>query len=366
MRRALAGVLVIGLIGGACSGDAGSTTTAGVTPAASTTAEATTGAPPTTPPPVTVETTTVAPTTEAPPTTTTTTTTEAPTTTEAVDRTPPEITITAPGPDETVTERSYRFAGFTEAGATLTAAGRYPVEVAADGSWSIVLILNPGGNVARFVAEDAAGNQTEINLEVWRFACANESSTAIAPGATNTSSITADIDRDGLPDTLTVYRAGTQWHVHAALGYDYETDVAITPPAPVTTEMRATSVVDIGFPALLLEVGQADAGRAYGFVAMSGCELVPVVDGSGQIPVIYTESRADNVDLFVCEPGLVTQVVVEHVEYGATIGVWEFRHRLDGLRFLPVKKTVRQEPTTPETADDDFAALVASYEACVP
>lgn len=363
MRWRIAGVLVLGLIGAACSGDAGSTTTAGVTPAASTTAEVTTVASTTASPPVARETTTVAPTTEAP---STTTSTAAPTTTEAVDRTPPEITITAPGPDETVTERSYRFAGFTEPGVTLTAAGRYPVEVGADGSWEIVLILNPGGNIARFVAEDAAGNQTEINLPVWLSACAAEPSTAIAAGATDTSSITADIDDDGLTDTLTVYRAGAGWHVHAALGYDYATDVVITPPTPVTPQMRARSLVNLGFPAFLVELGDAAAGRAYGFVAFRDCSLLPVVDGSGQLPVIWAGSSAGHVDLFVCEPGLITQVLVEHVEYGAVIGVWEDRHRLDGLRFLPVKKTVRQVTTTPETADADFAALVGAYARCVP
>ena len=265
-----------------------------------------------------------------------------------------------------MTERSYRFAGFTEPGATLTAAGRYPVEVAADGSWEIVLVLNPGGNVARFVAEDAAGNQTEINLPVWRYACADKPTTTISSGATNTSTITADIDADGLPDTLTVYRAGSQWHVHAALGYEYETDVAITPPTPVTPQMRAASMVDLGFAALAVDVGEAAAGRAYGFVAFQDCSLVPVVDGSGQLPVIWVGSSAAHIDLFVCEPGLITQVLVEHVEYGAIIGVWEDRHRIDGLNFLPVKKTVRQVETTPETADDDFAALVESYERCVP
>jgi hypothetical protein len=130
--------------------------------------------------------------------------------------------------------------------------------------------------------------------------------------------------------------------------------------------MRTRSLIDLGFPALLVELGAAAGGRAYGFVAFSACSLVPVVDGSAQLPVIWAGSSDTHTDLFVCEPGLITQVLVEHVEYGVTIGVWEDRHRLDGLGFLPVKKTVRQITTTPETADDDFAALIDAYDGCGP
>lgn len=360
MRRMIAGFVALGLTIAACSGGPTSTTTVGPTSTTTSLAAPSTSTAPREVAPPAADTST-APTTQA-----TTTTTAPSTTTEAVDRTPPEITITAPRPDESVTERSYRFAGFTEPGATLTAAGRYPVDVAADGSWAVVLILNPGGNIARFVAEDAAGNQTEVNLPVRLYECADRTSAVIAAAATDTSSLAGDIDADGLTDTLTVYRAGSEWHVHAALGYDYATDVVITPPTPVAPQLRARSLIDLGFPALLVELGAAAGGRAYGFVTFSSCSLVPVVDGSGQLPVIWAGSTDAHTDLFMCEPGLITQILVEHVEYGTTIGVWEDRHRLDGLGFLPVKKTVRQVATTPESADADFIALVGSYEGCEP
>ncbi len=109
-------------------------------------------------------TTTVAPepaTTLQPPSTATTTTVG------PSDTTPPALRISLPGSGERVDHRWCPFAGTTEPGVTLLAAGRYPVEVAADGSWSTVLSLNPGGNVATFTATDAAGNITEQQVAVY-------------------------------------------------------------------------------------------------------------------------------------------------------------------------------------------------------
>ena len=101
-------------------------------------------------------------------------------------------------------------------------------------------------------------------------------------------------------------------------------------------------------------------------MAFEGCSLLPVADGSGQLPGIWNGIGAAHFDFFVCEPGVVTQVVVEHVEYGATIGVWEFVHRIDGFTFQPIKKSVQHVATTPETADDDYTALIRSYDRCTP
>ena len=50
------------------------------------------------------------------------------------------------------------FDGTTEPGAAVLVWDKWGASVAADGSWSIVLILEPGTNVARFTATDAAGN----------------------------------------------------------------------------------------------------------------------------------------------------------------------------------------------------------------
>ncbi|MDJ0663952.1 MAG: hypothetical protein QNJ75_05285 [Acidimicrobiia bacterium] len=107
-------------------------------------------------------------TTEAPETTTTmvTTTTAAPvTTTTEADTTPPHLEITAPKNDERFEVDVIEFSGVTEPGATVFA-GRYEADVDGDGNWSIVLILSPGANGARFVATDAAGNQAEARVTV--------------------------------------------------------------------------------------------------------------------------------------------------------------------------------------------------------
>jgi hypothetical protein len=96
-----------------------------------------------------------------PPTTTASTT--AATTTVSDVRTP-LLVVTAPVPGAVVSSEWLRFTGLTEPDAALVAAGRYPVPVAADGSWSIVLRLRPGSNGAVFVATDPAGHQTEVRL----------------------------------------------------------------------------------------------------------------------------------------------------------------------------------------------------------
>jgi len=107
-------------------------------------------------------------TTGAPPTTTSATTpvTLPPATAPAVaDNTAPSLAITFPENGARVTEKSLRFEGTTEPGAVV-AAGPYLAEVSADGHWSIVLLLNAGGNLAAFTSTDAAGNVAEASVSV--------------------------------------------------------------------------------------------------------------------------------------------------------------------------------------------------------
>lgn len=106
-------------------------------------------------------------TTEAPEPTTTTTTTAlvAVTTTTEADRTPPPLAIATPKADEHFEIDIIEFSGTTEPGATVFA-GQYEASVDGAGNWSIVLVLSPGANGARFVATDAAGNQAEARVTV--------------------------------------------------------------------------------------------------------------------------------------------------------------------------------------------------------
>ncbi len=104
--------------------------------------------------------------------TTTTTQAEGPTTV-AADTTPPELNVISPEDGATVSgEQSetgrglLQFHGTTEVGAKVIAAGQWEADVAADGSWEIILGLNSGSNIVEFTAIDEAGNETKVQLTV--------------------------------------------------------------------------------------------------------------------------------------------------------------------------------------------------------
>lgn len=117
----------------------------------------------------TTTTTTTVPTTKVPVVPErTTTTTEPPTTTSttvAVDDVAPDLVITYPENGAVLAEESIRFEGMTEPGA-IVQTGPYQAEVDEDGHWAIVLLLNPGGNLAKFTAVDAAGNSSVASVSV--------------------------------------------------------------------------------------------------------------------------------------------------------------------------------------------------------
>lgn len=85
-------------------------------------------------------------------------TTLADATTTTLDTVAPAIEILSPIEGEVFEEKTITFSGITEPGADVSA-GPYRADVAADGSWSITLILSEGPNRAVFTATDAAGNQ---------------------------------------------------------------------------------------------------------------------------------------------------------------------------------------------------------------
>ena len=125
--------------------------------------------PDTTPPPSTPSTApnpTVATTAPyVPPTTSVGVAPVAPPTTESEDSTAPALTITHPSEGSTVDEKMITFTGMTEPGARVFA-GRYEAEVASSGEWHILLVLSEGANLARFTAEDAAGNEASATVTV--------------------------------------------------------------------------------------------------------------------------------------------------------------------------------------------------------
>lgn len=79
----------------------------------------------------------------------------------------PELVVTTPLEGSTVASAQVRFEGYATPGARVTAAGRFPVEVGADGLWSTTLTLNPGSNLAEFAAALPGGGATETALAVF-------------------------------------------------------------------------------------------------------------------------------------------------------------------------------------------------------
>ena len=92
---------------------------------------------------------------------------------EIVDTDPPDLKITSPENGATVSTKELKFEGQVEPGAIVKAAG-YQADVNADGYWSIVLWLEPGGNIATIKAFDEAGNMSEATVKVFFEAPAGE------------------------------------------------------------------------------------------------------------------------------------------------------------------------------------------------
>lgn len=87
------------------------------------------------------------------------------TSTTVADTEPPVLEITDPIDGFESEESRIEFRGITEPGARVYA-GQYEASVDEGGAWSIVLLLSPGENRARFVAVDGAGNETEAWVTV--------------------------------------------------------------------------------------------------------------------------------------------------------------------------------------------------------
>jgi hypothetical protein len=254
-----------------------------------------------------------------------------------------------------VTTGAYRFAGTTEPGASVVAAGRYPAEVGADGSWEIVLMLNPGSNVATLVAEDAAGNATEVRVVVYLHACAETPQVAMAAGATAAAAMSGDLDGDGVADTVTSYLADSQWRLHVELAYGWETEVDIT-PFVIQPPPSPRRIVDVGLPVVVLErnVG-VGVGAAYGFVAFSGCELRPVLGEEGSMPDIWIGGGPFHGDFFRCERARVTQVVISRSEHSINVTETRYPFSVAAARFGAPTIVEEEIPAPPTDGSADTA-----------
>lgn len=82
------------------------------------------------------------------------------------DTDPPDLVILYPEEGAHFTETHLAFEGIVEPGARVVAAG-YEADVDDEGHWRIVLILAPGGNLAKFTAIDGAGNESTAQVKVY-------------------------------------------------------------------------------------------------------------------------------------------------------------------------------------------------------
>jgi len=86
---------------------------------------------------------------------------------EPVDSEPPLLKVLTPTDGEHFEKSVVAFSGVTEPGATVVASGKFPVAVLSDGSWTVDLVLSTGGNGVVITSEDAAGNVSEVRLNVY-------------------------------------------------------------------------------------------------------------------------------------------------------------------------------------------------------
>lgn len=109
-----------------------------------------------------------------------------------VDTEAPALVILSPENGEVFETDVVRFSGTTEPGAAVRA-GRYEADVAADGTWSIVLVLSPGSNRALFTATDDAGNEATAQVVVdYKRPVAATTTTTTKPKEDTTTTTKAD------------------------------------------------------------------------------------------------------------------------------------------------------------------------------
>ncbi len=148
MKR-LAGIIALGMVLTACSGDEATTTTSTSTTAA---------------PATTVAETTVAPTTT---TTTAAPTTSTSTTTTLPDTEPPDLVVTYPSEWETVAEAEVVFQGTVEPGVQgVWSPPDYEAVVDESGNWEVAITLSSGPNEVVFFTLDQAANETVVEAHV--------------------------------------------------------------------------------------------------------------------------------------------------------------------------------------------------------
>ena len=128
-------------------------------------------------------------------------------TTIAVDATPPVLTVTAPEDGVTVSDYLMQFHGTTEPGAFVIAAGEWEADVDESGNWEIILGLNSGPNIVTFTAQDAAGNETTVQVTVNYDPPSPTTTTTTAEGEPGPG------DGEGTDDEAVAFSASAQFEI---------------------------------------------------------------------------------------------------------------------------------------------------------
>lgn len=87
--------------------------------------------------------------------------------TTMIDRTPPKLSVGAPGDNATVNDGTHKVlvTGKTDSDMNVTISGRIVV-VKSDGSFSYSMPLSDGANTLEIISTDAAGNSTKVEKNV--------------------------------------------------------------------------------------------------------------------------------------------------------------------------------------------------------
>lgn len=290
-------------------------------------------------------------------------TTVAATTATEPDTTPPELTVIDPEPNAVVFQSVYTFRGTTEPGAAVVAAGRYAADVADDGSWSVVLVLTEGGNLAVFVATDSAGNEERVSLQVayhpqFEGDCGDLPRDVIPDGVSDLDAGFGDVDGDGRQDTITVYNIDGVGYLHFALGYGWSVQSRLARATPGGVER----VVDMGGPVVLLRLDESSDGSAYGLYALHGCEIVAVPEPDGSVPTLFRGFRDSDAGWFSCSPDGVTQVLA-FIEGGEVHA--QFHEYLYDPAAASVTEVSATETVESGSLSDVTARLMGVYPSCV-
>ena len=153
--------------------------------------------------------------------------------------------------------------------------------------------------------------------------CAAFTSVPVPPGAADVTTASGDLDGDALADTLTVYRVGGQWMIHANLGSGFGIETSFEPFNPGGAP-KAEAVVSVGDPAelALINTGFGLPGPVFGVWAVLGCQLTETTLDGAEF-YVWLGTGASHSEAFKCTADGIT--FIEAYQPGSDPNAWEVR-----------------------------------------